>query len=153
MTGLISQALNVAHLSFLSIWQPSVLGVRAFLEGSDGRIVLVRHSYRSGWFLPGGGVRRYESPERAACREAEEEAGLTSSAAPEFFGLYTQPVGLVRNVVAIYRLGDAVLDFRRNLEVRELMWADPAAPPAGTSAGTLRRLAEFTGKAAKSSHW
>jgi 8-oxo-dGTP pyrophosphatase MutT (NUDIX family) len=153
MTGLISHALNVAHLSFLSIWQPSVLGVRAFLEDGQGKIVLVRHSYRSGWFLPGGGVHRYEAPERAASREAEEEAGLTSSAAPEFFGLYIQPVGLVRNVVAVYRLRDVVLDFRRNLEVLEMMWIDPMLPPAGTSQGTLRRLAELTGKMAKSSHW
>jgi 8-oxo-dGTP pyrophosphatase MutT (NUDIX family) len=153
MTGLISHALNVAHLSLLSVLQPSVLGVRAFLEDRDGKIVLVRHSYRSGWFLPGGGVRRRETPERAASREAEEEAGLTSSTAPEFFGIYTQPVGIVRNVVVVYRLREVVLDFRRNLEVLELVWTDPASPPAGTSAGTLRRIAEFTGKAAKSSHW
>jgi len=153
MTGLISQALNVAHLSLLSIWQPSVLGVRAFLENRDGKIVLVRHSYRSGWYLPGGGVRRHETPERAASREAEEEAGLTSSTPPEFFGLYTQPVGMVRNVVAVYRLREVELDFQRSLEVREPIWTDPMLPPDGTSDGTLRRLAEFTGKAAKSSHW
>jgi hypothetical protein len=60
---------------------------------------------------------------------------------------------MVRNVVAVYRLREVELDFQRSLEVRELIWTDPMLPPDGTSDGTLRRLAEFTGKAAKSSHW
>ena len=39
-------------------------------------LLLVRSSYRRGWHLPGGGVRRSETPETAAQRELAEEIGL-----------------------------------------------------------------------------
>jgi 8-oxo-dGTP diphosphatase len=41
-------------------------------------LLLVRPSYRGGWHLPGGGVRRGEKPEAAARRELAEEIGLTA---------------------------------------------------------------------------
>lgn len=43
-------------------------------------LLIVRPSYRRGWQLPGGGVRRDETPETAARRELFEEIGLAASA-------------------------------------------------------------------------
>lgn len=43
-------------------------------------LLLVRTSYVAGWHLPGGGVRRDETPDAAARRELVEEIGLTTSA-------------------------------------------------------------------------
>jgi 8-oxo-dGTP diphosphatase len=43
-------------------------------------LLLVRSSYRKEWHLPGGGVRRNETPEAAARRELAEEVGLRVSA-------------------------------------------------------------------------
>ena len=43
-------------------------------------LLIVRSSYRRGWQLPGGGVRRDEVPEAAARRELVEEIGLEAPA-------------------------------------------------------------------------
>jgi 8-oxo-dGTP diphosphatase len=43
-------------------------------------LLLVRPSYRADWHLPGGGVRRGETPEEAARRELAEEIGLCAAA-------------------------------------------------------------------------
>src|SRR5260370_41013074 len=42
-------------------------------------LLLVRSSYRAGWQLPGGGVRRGETPEAAARRELAGEIGLAAA--------------------------------------------------------------------------
>lgn len=41
-------------------------------------LLMVRSSYRIEWNLPGGGVRRGETPEAAARRELVEEIGVTA---------------------------------------------------------------------------
>ena len=43
-------------------------------------LLLVRCSYRVRWNLPGGSIRRGETPETAARRELAEEIGLTAPA-------------------------------------------------------------------------
>ncbi len=46
----------------------------------DGRVLLVRSSYRRQWSLPGGSIRRDEMPRDAARRELGEELGLAAPA-------------------------------------------------------------------------
>ncbi len=48
---------------------PFTLGVRVIVEDRNSRVLLVRHSYVTGWYLPGGGVDKGETMEEAACRE------------------------------------------------------------------------------------
>lgn len=139
--------------SIRSLLSPVALGAHGLVLDGRGRVLLARHTYYDGWALPGGGVRRNEPPASGLLRELKEEVGLVRCAEPELFGVYTRRLGWATNVIALYRVADAVVDFRPNLEVREIMFADPAAPPAGTIEGARRRLAELAGGARPAPYW
>jgi 8-oxo-dGTP diphosphatase len=52
------------------------VGAACIVTRDDGAVLLVRHSYRKGWGLPGGLIQRAEEPRDAALRESHEEVGL-----------------------------------------------------------------------------
>jgi 8-oxo-dGTP pyrophosphatase MutT (NUDIX family) len=132
---------------------PVALGAHALLVDGAGKVLLARHSYMKGWSLPGGGVARGEPPVDALRRELREEIGEVRSDVPQLVGVYSRRAGWATNVVVLYRLTNVEVEFRPNFEVREICFTDPLAPPVGTQAGTLRRLAEFAGKASPSLSW
>jgi 8-oxo-dGTP pyrophosphatase MutT (NUDIX family) len=132
---------------------PVAFGATAIVEDAENRVLLVRHSYMAGWHFPGGGVDAGEPPAAAVIRELQEEVGLIRSAAPEFAGLFTRKVGWATNVIALYRVRDAAIDFKPNLEIREIVYADPKAPPPGTTAGVRRRLRELVEGGERSPYW
>ncbi|MFN2606997.1 MAG: NUDIX domain-containing protein [Acidimicrobiales bacterium] len=59
------------------------VGAVCVVQRDDGAVLLVRHSYRRGWGLPGGLLKRGEPPATAAAREAREELGVALDLAPE----------------------------------------------------------------------
>ena len=144
--------LQVALAHARALLHPVDLGVAAFVEQAN-RVVLVRHSYKSGWMLPGGAVGRGEPPADAILRELQEEIGLTHSATPQVFGLYVRRMGLTTNLVALYRVREAVFVFKPSFEIRAIRLADPAAPPEGTSPATCRRFLELMGETTPSAYW
>lgn len=54
----------------------------------DDKVWLVRHTYIPGWFMPGGGLKRNETLEQAARREAFEETGAELGVV-SLMGVYT----------------------------------------------------------------
>lgn len=149
--GVIARALRLVRVSLRVLWSPTDMGVAALVIGADGRVVLVRHSYQAGWSLPGGGVDRGEPPAAAILREMGEEIGLVGGTAT-LAGLYVRREGWATNVIALYRVTGGRVDFKPGWEIRDMVWADPSAPPPGTTPATLRRLAELAG-APSSPHW
>jgi 8-oxo-dGTP pyrophosphatase MutT (NUDIX family) len=132
---------------------PVAFGASAIVDDPEGRVILVRHSYQTGWHLPGGGVGPAEPPAVAILRELREEIGLVRSEPPVLVGIFTRKLGWVTNVIALYRVKGAVIAFKPNFEIREIAHADPANPPEGTVGGARRRHAELIGKAAPSPYW
>lgn len=140
-------------LAIKALRTPVAFGASAVVEDAEHRVLLVRHSYMAGWHFPGGGVDAGEPPAQAVIRELQEEVGLVKSASPEFLGLFTRRVGWATNVVALYRVRDAELDFKPNLEIREIVFADPNNPPPGTTPGVRRRLKELVAGEIHPPYW
>ena len=80
--------LRLAHLGYdLALW-PIGIGVRVMLL-RENSVLLVYHSYLSGWHFPGGGMKRGETLLDAARREAYEETGAVVSGDLKLLGIYT----------------------------------------------------------------
>ncbi|WP_436792598.1 NUDIX hydrolase [Actinospongicola halichondriae] len=52
------------------------VGAMCFIERDDGALLLVRHSYRERWGVPGGLLERGERARDGAMREVMEEVGV-----------------------------------------------------------------------------
>lgn len=57
--------------------RPETSGVKCLVE-QDGRFLMIRNTYgEKHWTLPGGGIKKGESPEHAVLREVKEEVGIS----------------------------------------------------------------------------
>ena len=144
-----------AFLAYSRLVRGMTLGVRAALF-KDGQVVLVRHTYVSGWFLPGGGVEAGESVTGALIREIAEEAGAVLTGPAELFAIYRNAHADPRDHVALYVCRQwekrHVLKLpNREIRASELFPLD--ALPAETSAGTRARLREIVEGVPRSSEW
>lgn len=73
--------------------------VRCLIHADDGRLVLVTHTIGSNrWGLPGGGMKRGESPELASIRELNEELSVEENDIEtiQHLGTVTKKYGLGR---------------------------------------------------------
>ena len=134
------------------VLHPTDVGVLALVEQA-GKVLLVRHSYKGGWMLPGGAVERGEPPADAVLRELKEEIGLTHSAPPQLVGVFTRRMPFATNLILLYRVREAVFVFQPSWEIRGITLADPAAPPEGTTRGVRHRFLELIGEASPSPYW
>lgn len=111
-------------------------GAHAAAFTPEGKLILVRLRYASGWRLPGGGQAAGESLETAALRELREEIGMrshgavTPSAIPD--------VLIVRDVA--FRLR------KWSWEVEGVCEADVGNLPPDLSPRTSRWLQQIAGE-------
>src|SRR3954452_10066666 len=64
------------------------LGVRGVVLDRETRVFLVKHSYVSGWHLPGGGVETGETFREALERELMEEGRIALLGEPCLHGVF-----------------------------------------------------------------
>ena len=126
------------------------VGAVCVVERPDGAVLLVRHSYRRRWGLPGGLLERGEEAAAGARREALEEVGIDVE-------LEGEPAVVVdpdaRRVDVVFRarpVPDADLEAiaPRSPEVVDARWFDAAALPElqHETAGALVALARATAR-------
>lgn len=131
------------------------LGVRAIVVGLDGRVLLVRHGYVAGWYLPGGGVEVGETMMEALERELAEEANVQLSEAPEFVGIYLNKRYSRRDHVGLYLCRQWLQSAppKPNMEIAECGFFALDDLPETTTKGTRDRLAEVLQGGEKSTFW
>jgi ADP-ribose pyrophosphatase YjhB (NUDIX family) len=145
---------RVLHL-YWRFSRAMTLGVRALVIDEDGRIFLVKHSYVSGWHLPGGGVEAGETLEQALVRELREEGNIELAEPPQLQGVFYNERISRRDHVAVF----VVRAFRQRqapVASREIVAHGFFALdelPKDTTAGTRARIAEVLGGAPRSERW
>ena len=132
------------------------LGVRGMAFDDEGRVLLVRHTYKPGWQFPGGGVEFHDTAEEALAHELLDEAGIEVRARPQLFGIYDNRAIFPGDHVLLYvlRPGQYVRHpWRPNREIAEMGFFMPGDLPTDTTAGTRRRITEVLEGRPPAVHW
>jgi len=148
---LIQRALHI----YWRFSRPMTLGVRALVQDEEGRILLVRHTYVSGWHLPGGGVDAGETLEQALAKELREEANVFFETTPKLIGIYMNRQVSRRDHVMLYHVREWNQPSipKPNREIAECRWFSLADLPEDITAGTLRRIEEFLNDKPPDAYW
>ena len=138
------RGLRFAHLvraCWRRLAKPQLRGCTVIASDIEGRLLLVRLSYGPDmWSLPGGGIRRGETPEDAARRELREETGCEAHATT-LLGVHDETSfgAPCRVHVFATRISNVPAPDRR--EVIETRLFPPHSLPEPLSAKTRKRLA------------
>jgi ADP-ribose pyrophosphatase YjhB (NUDIX family) len=131
------------------------LGVRAVVIDREGRIFLVKHSYVSGWHLPGGGVEAGETITQALARELREEGNIELDTPARLYSMYFNDRDSPRDHVALF----VVRNFHQSAapvpdhEIIAHGFFSAGELPGDTTAGTRARISEVLGGAAVNERW
>lgn len=130
--------------------------VRAIVVTPQREVLLVRHTYRPKWYLPGGSAHRGERLEDAVRRELREETGIEADQLPRFFAAYSDVAGRLVStvfVIEVQRPEAPLVLQAMELEDARFFPLEPAALPEDLSPATERRLLEFLGRRSVSPLW
>jgi ADP-ribose pyrophosphatase YjhB (NUDIX family) len=141
-----------------SYWRLSrgmTLGVRAMVIDADDRVFLVKHTYVSGWYMPGGGVETGETVIDALHRELMEEGRIVLTGAPVLHGTFFNRRISPRDHVVLYVVRHFSQDRlpEPNREIAAAGFFPLSELPPDTTPATRLRIAEVFENAEISPYW
>ena len=139
--------LLIAADKFRHAWwfvaRPTSVGVLALVVDDEGRILLVQHTYRRGWYLPGGGVHKREGLDEAARRELREEVGVVPTGPLRLQGVYWNFKDARSDYVAVFVVERWTREPARSLEIAADRFFSLAELPDDVSPPARRRIEEY----------
>ncbi|MDO9410951.1 MAG: NUDIX domain-containing protein [Pseudolabrys sp.] len=133
----------------------ATLGAFGMVIDGQGRVFLVKHSYVSGWHLPGGGVETGETVRTALARELGEEGNIQLTGEPVLHGLFHNNRISKRDHVALFIVRDFVQPTAPvpDREIIDHGFFAIDALPEDTGRATRARVAEVFDGVALSEVW
>ena len=143
---------RLLHL-YWRVFRPRTRGARVIALNARGECLLVKHRYGAAhWYLPGGGLKRHESPADGARRELREEVSASCSDLA-LFATYENRAEGKRDTVYVFSASVSAFGQLDQRELHDARWFSMDALPNDISPATRRRLMEFAEKAARSAAW
>lgn len=136
-------AADKARRSWWFVTRPFSVGVLGMVVDPEGRVLLVEQTYRDGWYLPGGGVRKREGLDEALRRELREEVGVEPTSPPRLHGVYWSFAESRSDYVAVFVVDRWERRPTKSLEIARDAFFSPSELPEDTSPAALRRIGEF----------
>ena len=131
----------LAYQVYCFFFRPLTLGVRIMMI-QDGKVLLVRQTYLDGWFMPGGGVKRGETLDQAARREAHEEVGAQLNEI-SLLGAYSHFLEWKSDHNILFLSNDFTLNGRHDREIAEARFFPLDNLPEKLYPSHRRRLEEY----------
>ena len=123
------------------ITRPLTLGVRLLLL-RDQSVLLVKHTYAKYWYLVGGGVKKNETLEQAARREALEEVGAQLGNLT-LCGVYSNFSESKSDHIILFVCSDFSVSGKTDSEIAGFRFFDLDKLPEDISPATKRRIQEY----------
>jgi 8-oxo-dGTP pyrophosphatase MutT (NUDIX family) len=131
---------------------PTTIGVRVILV-RDEEVLLVKHTYLDGWYMPGGRVNKGETLEQAIRRELKEELGADLETI-SLHGIYNNFSEYKNDNVVIFICRDFTLTGSTDREIEKYDFFRFDELPEKVSPATRRRILEYVeGKSGNFGMW
>jgi len=139
---------------YWKIRRPLTLGTRVIVTAEQKGVLLIRHTYTVGWYLPGGGVEKGESFFEAARRELREECGVEAQLLTLCHLFYSEREGKCDHIALFHAALTGTQEPRRDpVEVAEMRFFAWDQLPDDCSPATRRRLQEFRSHSFLEDRW
>ena len=116
------------------------LGAQGIVLDGQDRVLLIRHTYRPGWHLPGGGVEKRETVLDALAARACRRGRRHGRGQPELFGVYANYNYFPGDHILVFvvRRGASPMFAAPNREIAEQGFFPSSRAPCGHPAGRPR---------------